>query len=148
MFVGATLAASFANEFKSETFVQVRADSSAKTEFLAKFAEILDAYYDSGRSVCDTTKEDYRTLIELYALLTDQEKSEVNATVYAKAGEYTIGDIMNEMIRIHYMKQDVSGAPKQKLDQSTTIIVAVVVSIVGMSGISVLYILKQDNYIE
>ena len=148
MFAVISLAASFANELKSESYIEVRADSSAKEGFLTKFAEILDSYYDSGRTVCDTTKEDYRVLVELYSRLSDQEKVEVNATKYEKAGNYTIGDLMNEIIRIHYMKEDTSGAPKQKLDQSTTIIVSVVVSIVGMSGISVLYILKQDNYIE
>ena len=37
---------------------------------------------------------------------------------------------------------------KKKLDQTTTIIIASVVSIVGMSAISVLFILKNNKYIE
>lgn len=148
MFTGAILVSSFTTTETHETYLQVKADSSAKQAFLDRFTEILDGYYDNGKSVCDVKRSEYLELVDLYSQLSKEEREEVNQMPYEKAGDYTIEDLMNEIIRIHYGTKETSGAPKQKLDQSTTIIIAVVVSIVGMSGISVLFILKKDNYIE
>ena len=145
LFLSFSMALILPSGISNSDYVQLRADSTAKEEFINKLEAIINSH-----SVCDTTKEECDELIQLYANLTAKEKAEVNAMTFTEKGkQYTYEQAMKEIIRIYYSgSTDSSGAPKQKLDQSTTIIIAVVVSIFGMSAISVLFILKNNKYIE
>lgn len=148
MFLSVSVVASSFSYSNNQNYAQIRADSSSKQAFLDKFKEIRDAQEASGKTICDTTKEEYKVLIELYSALSESERIEVGAIHDEYETKVTIGEMMKEIIRIHYTNNGVQEAPKQKLDQSTTIIIAVVVSIFGMSAISVLYILRNNKYIE
>lgn len=133
--------------FPTSNVVEVRA-SAEEDAFLARFREIRTAQENSKQSICDTTRDEYNELMTLYLAMTEAERNEVNAMMDEYETDATIGSMMKELVRIFYRNNGSNEAPKPKLDQSTTIIIAVVVSIFGMSAISVLYILKKDRYIE
>ena len=132
----------------NQNFVQIRADSPELDAFLARFNEIRTQQNSSGKTICDTTKEEYEELVNLYSALSKEEQNQVNSMPDTYETDTTIGTMMKEIIRIHYRNGGSNEAPKAKLDQSTTIIIAAVVSIFGMSAISVLFILKNNKYIE
>lgn len=139
MFI-APVATSFVSG-SNNTYIAAHADSDAVNAFLTRFNEIRAGQ----ESICNTTKDEYNELIALYSALTQEEREEVNAMM---DGDYTIGEEMKEIIRLYFSPQSISEAPKPKLDQKTTIIIASVVSIVGMSAISVLFILRNNKFIE
>lgn len=142
MFI-APVATSFVSD-SNNTYVAVHAYSDAINAFLTRFNEIRE----EQQSICDTTKDQYNELIALYSALSQDEKEEVNAMIDANDHNYTIGEQMKEIIRLYFSPQSISEAPKPKLDQKTTIVIACVVSIVGMSAISVLFILRNNKFIE
>lgn len=142
MFI-APVAASFVNG-SNNTYVAAHAYSDAVNAFLHRFNEIREGQ----KSICETTKDQYNELIALYSALTQEEKEEVNAMIDEHDPDYTIGEEMKEIVRLYFSPQSISEAPKPKLDQKTTIIIASVVSIVGMSAISVLFILRNNKFIE
>ncbi len=142
MFI-APVATSFVGD-SNNSYVAVHAYSDAINAFLTRFNEIRE----EQQSICDTTKDQYNELIALYSALSQDEKEEVNAMIDANDHNYTIGEQMKEIIRLYFSPQSISEAPKPKLDQKTTIVIACVVSIVGMSAISVLFILRNNKLIE
>ena len=148
MFIGVSFAIPTYASQSNQNYVQIRADSAAVDAFLARFREIRTVQNTAGKTICDTTKAEYEELVNLYAALTKEEQNQVNQLADEYVTDATVGSMMKEIIRIHYTNGGSNEAPKEKLDQSTTIIIAVVVSIFGMSAISVLFILKRDNYIE
>ena len=146
MFI-APVATSFVSG-SNNTYIAAHADSDAVNAFLTRFNEIREEQHNSGKGICDTTKEQYNELIALYSALSQDEKEEVNAIKDTYDPDYTIGEEMKEIVRLYFSPQSISEAPKPKLDQKTTIIIASVVSIVGMSAISVLFILRNNKFIE
>jgi len=148
MFI-APVATSFVSGSNS-TYIAAHADSDAVNAFLTRFNEIREEQHNSDpeKGVCGTTKEQYNELIALYSALSQDEKEEVNAIKDTYDPDYTIGEEMKEIVRLYFSPQSISEAPKPKLDQKTTIIIASVVSIVGMSAISVLFILRNNKFIE
>ena len=146
----APITSSFASA-SNDNYAIVLATQEAKDQFVAKFTEIRTNQRNEGRSVCDTTKEEYEELVAYYYDLTKEEKAEVNEMqdpTNIEGEDYTIGDVMKEIVRLFYTPQTPNSVNKKKLDQKTTIIISVVVSIIGMSAISVLFILKNNKYIE
>ena len=83
----------------NDNYVAVVATPEAKADFLAKFNEIRTNQHNNGRSVCDTTKEEYEELVTYYYDLSKQEKAEVNAINDPYDEDYTIGDVMKEIVR-------------------------------------------------
>lgn len=148
LFMGVSFGVVAARAATNQNFLQIRADSPELTAFLTRFNEIRTQQNANGKTICDTTKEEYQELVNLYASLTKAEQTSVNQMHDQFETNITIGDMMKEIIRIHYTNGGSNEAPKAKLDQSTTIIIAAVVSIFGMSAISVLFILKNNKYIE
>ena len=148
MFMGVSFATVAGAVSFNQNVVMVRASSTEVDAFLNRFRAIRTQQNSEGKTICDTTKEEYEELVNLYSALSKEEQTEVNLLVDEYVADSTIGSMMKEIIRIHYTNGGTNEAPKEKLDQSTTIIIAVVVSIFGMSAISVLFILKKDNYIE
>ena len=123
-----------------------RENSPAVDNFLDYWVNVFRAKYPS--SVCDVTREDFDLLMEQYDLLNTSEKEIVNATKDTHQPEYTIGEVIKTIVDYVYPNKKSSEDSKKKLNQSKTIIIAVVVSIFGMSAISVLYILKKDKVIK
>lgn len=117
-------------------------------------AEFIDFWTNDFRSdhgiksICDKTKEEYEDMMSKYNQLDNLNKSVVNETNDPYEPEYTIGHMIKQLVNHFYPSNKKVEENKSKLDQSTTIIIAVVVSIFGMSAISVLYILKKDKVIE
>ena len=142
MFI-APVATSFATGLNN-AYIAAHADSDAVNAFLTRFKEIRAGQ----ENICYTTKDEYNELIALYSALSQDEKEEVNAIKDTYDPDYTIGEEMKEIVRLYFSPQSISEAPKPKLDQKTTIIIASVVSIVGMSAISVLFILRNNKFIE
>ena len=126
--------------------VILRENSPAVNNFLNYWENVFRAKYPG--SVCDVTREDFDLLMEQYDPLTDSEKEIVNATKDTHQPEYTIGEVIKTIVNYVYPNKKSSEDNKKKLNQSKTIIIAVVVSIFGMSAISVLYILKKDKVIK
>ena len=100
-----------------------------------------------GVKACDITKENYLIMMEKFNELTSQEQAEVKAENDLESG-YTIGDVIKVLVNKYYPNKESVKEDKPKLDQRSIIILASVISIVGMTAISVLYILKNKKIIK
>ncbi len=100
-----------------------------------------------GVRACDISKEKYLEMMDRYLDLTKDEQAEVNIVNDLEEG-YTIGDVIKTLVNKYYPNQQSIKDEKPKLDQRSIIIIASVISIVGMSAISVLYILKNRKLIK
>ncbi len=120
--------------------------SETSDQFLDYWENTFRAKYPD--SVCEASYEDYVALINLYSSLSTQDKDVVNATKDSRDEQYTVGYMIQQLVNKYYPNNKKHEQNKSKLDQKTTIIIAVVVSIFGMSAISVLYILKNNKYIK
>ncbi len=117
-------------------------------EFLETYRTIRETQHSESRSICNTTKAEYDSILEKFNGLSQENKRIAKETKDNIQPEYTIGQVINELVRIFYANPVNTSSSKPKLDKSTTIIIAVVVSIFGMSAISVLFILKKDEVIK
>ena len=99
-------------------------------------------------AVCDITKEAYEEMMSIYRKLTDADKAIVNSTKDALEDQYTIAQIIQTLVNKYYPNNQKMKEEKQKLDQSSIIIIATVVALVGATAISVLYILKNNKVIK
>ena len=98
--------------------------------------------------VCDIPYDDYKKMYEQYSELSKEDREIVNATSDKREPEYTIGKIIQTLVNKFYPNTKKVMAEKQKLDQSTIIIIATVVALVGATAISVLYLLKNNKVIK
>lgn len=99
------------------------------------------------KEICDITKPEFQEIYALYINLSKQEKEYVNAEPDVEEG-YTIGQVIRTLITRLYPNNSKVREEKQKLDQSSIIIIATVVALVGATAISVLYILKNNKVIK
>ena len=145
LFVGAfTVAHALSNT--NSRVVEVRASESEEwTNFMNKYNAERAAHSDS---VCDIPKDACDEILALYNKLSAEEKLSLNSIKDSLDDSFTIGQAINELLKKYYPSKEESDRPTDKISQSTAIIIVVVVSIVGMSAISVLYILKKDKVIE
>ena len=141
----APLMINFVSSSSNVSYTEVRAESASQADFLTKFDEIF-----ANKSICDATREEYDEIIGIYSNLSNEDRATVNQIErQSPDGEtYKIEDAMKELVRMFYTSPSGAVNNKKKLNQTTTIIIASVVSIVGMSAISVLFILKNNKYIE
>ncbi len=118
-------------------------------DFMSEYTTIRNAQADDNRpSACDANKEEYDQIMEIYDKLNQNDRQKAVNTPDPIQENYTIGQYINEIVRKFYTPAVSNSASKPKLNQSTTIIIAVVVSIFGMSAISVLYIMKNNKVID
>ena len=145
LFVGASLVASN-NYFKvAENVVEVKAATSqAYDDFIAKYDQIR---VDYPESICNISKTECDELLGLYNQLSAEEKLDLNEY---KCGDdtFSAAQAITELKKKFYPDKEERDNKGEKISQSTAIIIVVVVSIFGMSAISVLYILKKDKVIE
>lgn len=145
LFVGAfTVSHSLSNA--NSGVVEVKAAESEEwTNFMNTYTAEREAH--SG-SVCDIPKDACDEILAFYNKLSAEEKLSLNSIKDSIDDSFTIGQAINELLKKYYPSKEESDRPTDKISQSTAIIIVVVVSIVGMSAISVLYILKKDKVIE
>ena len=144
-FCGVFAVKSVSGSFDDE-IVMVSANNSAEADYFINV--VWTNFRETHQDICNVSYEDYYALMNEYKALSDEDLVVVNATKDPLQPEYTIGQVVAELVRTHYQIQSSNQNIQQKLDQSTTITIAVVVSIFGMSAISVLYILKNKKYID
>ena len=112
--------------------------------FLDYWAEFRKAH----PAVCDISKKDYEEMYRIYSSLEKEEKEYINAQPDGFEEGYTIGQVIKTLVNKYYPNQQKVREEKQKLDQSSIIVIATVVALVGATAISVLYILKNQKVIK
>ena len=84
----------------------------------------------------------------VYSSLDQSEKEYINAQADGYEEGYTIGQVIRTLVNKYYPNKEKVKEEKQKLDQSSIIVIATVVALVGATAISVLYILKNQKVIK
>lgn len=146
MFVGVSLAASNNSFNYAENIVEVKAATSEDyNNFINEYVRLREKY---PNSICDITYSECNYLLELYSKLSIEEKSDLSE--YNRDGKdtFSAAQAIAELKKKYYPDKEERDNKGEKISQSTAIIIVVVVSIFGMSAISVLYILKKDKVIE
>ena len=105
-------------------------------------------FREHNPEVCEIPYEAYHEMYERYIALSKEDREVVNSTIDTREPDYTIGAIIKTLVNKFYPNTNSTKQEKQKLDQSTVIIIATVVALVGASAISVLYILKNNKVIK
>ena len=119
--------------------------SAASDSFIAYWE---DDFRVNNPAVCDISYDAYKPMYTRYLELSKEDREVVNATKDKLEPEYTIGAIIRTLVNKFYPNNRKVQQDKQKLDQSTIIIIATVVALVGASSISILYILKNNKVIK
>ena len=97
--------------------------------------------------VCDITYVSFKSMYSRYSLLDKDSKNIVNNTPDYEEG-YTIRNSIETLIDRFASVQQANNTNKRTLDQSSSIIVIVVVAVFGMSTICVFFVLKNGNIIQ
>lgn len=115
-------------------------------------AEFIDYWENDFRKdevpVCEITQKDYQDMMSVYKTLSDADKEIVNAHEDSRDKGYTVKQIIQTLVNKYYPNNQKMKEEKQKLNQSSIIIIATVVALVGATAISVLYILKNNKVIK
>ena len=126
---------------KSPSFALVRSEYTAE-DFLSFWANFRESH-----EVCDITKEQYEEIYSNYSKLSNSDKVIVNNSDDKDEG-YKIGDVIRMLNNKYYPSTSKMKNEKKKLDQSSVIVIASVVALVGATAISVLFILKNNKVIK
>ena len=97
--------------------------------------------------ICDITYDSYKEMYSKYVALTKEDRQTVNSTPDYEEG-YTIEDSIKELIRIHANHVSQKDTERRTLNQSSTIIIIVVIAVFGMSTICVFFVLKNNKIIK
>ena len=145
LFAGVSIIATN-NAFNSDNnVIEVKAATSVDYD---NFIEAYDQFrIKYPESICDISKEDCDELLGLYNKLSAEEKLDLNEYKYGE-DNFSAAQAITELKKKYYPDKEERDNKGEKISQSTAIIIVVVVSIFGMSAISVLYILKKDKVIE
>ena len=65
LFIGVSFGVVAVNATNNQNFLQIRADSPELTAFLTRFNEIRTQQNANGKTICDTTKEEYEEMMNL-----------------------------------------------------------------------------------
>ena len=98
--------------------------------------------------VCEISRTDYQEMITIYKGLSEEDKELVNIHEDSRDEGYTIKQIIQTLVNKYYPNNSKIKESKPKLDQSSIIIIATIVALVGATAISVLYILKNNKVIK
>lgn len=131
----------FATKTPSFSFINRSSESDSFLTYWVQFRS-------ENPEVCDISETAFRTMYyEHYLLLSTEDRAIVNASNDVDEG-YTIGQVIQSLVNKYYPNHNKVKEEKQKLEQSSIIIIATVVALVGASAISVLYILKNNKVIK
>ena len=98
-------------------------------------------------AICDITKEQFNDMYyNHYTVLTSEDRAAVNATADYESG-YTIKNSIDQLASM-FNKSKSNINTKSNLDQPTSIIIVVSISIFGFSTISIFFIFKQKKFIQ
>lgn len=144
--------------------VSCSSKQAKNTQFALKYPEItrisrgqkLDQFITywnedfrvNNPKVCDITYDAYAPMYERYQELSKDERATLNETPDILEPEYTIGEVVKTLVAKFYPNNKKAKVEKKKLDQSSIIIIAVVVALVGATSISILFILRNNKVIE
>ena len=138
------------NSVKTESFVSkshsfaLRSITPEAQAFLDYWVEFRTAHED----VCDITQEAFSEMyFNHYLLLNESDRQEVLTHDDVEEG-YTIKQIIESLKNKYYPNNKKVKEEKQKLNQSSIIVIASVVALVGATAISVLFILKNNKVIK
>lgn len=112
------------------------------------FLDYWASFREAHPAVCDITKEEFKEMYIVYMGLSQEEKDYVNAQADGVEEGYTIGQVIRTLVNKYYPNHNKVKEEKQKLDQSSIIVIATVVALVGATAISILYILKNQKVIK
>ena len=136
------------NTVKTETFVAKSPSFSlVRSEYTAQDFLAFWANFRQSHEVCDITKEQYQEIYNNYSKLSHEDKEIVNNSDDKDEG-YKIGDVIRMLVNKYYPSTTKMKNEKKKLDQSSVIVIASVVALVGATAISVLFILKNNKVIK
>ena len=119
---------------------------SSQSEAFIEYWE--NDFREHNPAVCDITYEAYKEMYNRYLSLSESDRAIVNSTVDTREPDYTIGQIIKTLVNRFYPNNQKMQNEKSKLDQSTIIVIATVIALVGATAISILYILKNKKVIE
>lgn len=138
------------NTVKTESFVSKSASfslvsrSNAAEDFLAYWL----VFREENPEVCEIDKAAFDEMYYgHYLLLSEEDRKIVIAAKDVDEG-YTIGQVIQGLINTFFPNHNKVKEEKQKLDQSSIIVIATVVALVGATAISVLFILKNNKVIK
>ena len=95
-------------------------------------------------NICDISKTTYQDVYFLYKNLSQEDLNVVNATT-DKAG-VKISDSMKELVKLF---SDSSGSQKtDEWNQTGAITLIIIVAVIGMTSITIFYLLKTKNIIK
>ena len=97
--------------------------------------------------ICDISYDSYAEMYSKYVVLSKEDRKVVNSTPDYEDG-YTIEDSIKELIRIHANHASQKDTERRTLNQSSTIIIIVVIAVFGMSTICVFFVLKNNKIIK
>ena len=106
-----------------------------------------DVFRKPDIPVCDISREAYFEMYAKYIELNKEERAYVNAQPDIDE-DYTIGDVIKTLTQKYYPNSNKTKNEKKKLDQSSIIVIAVVVALVGATSISILFILRNQKVIK
>ena len=132
--------------FESKTPVFSYVSRSAESDAFVDYWE--NDFRANNPSVCDIPSEAYQEMYSRYSQLSKADKEIINEIPDQREPDYTIGGIIKYLVTRYYPNTQKVKAEKKKLDQSTIIIIATVVALVGATAISVLYMLKNEKVIR
>ena len=147
MFISASTFAIASNYSQNSIVIAEAVEEATVQQFLEVYNAVRNAHQGKG-GICETTREEYEQIMEIYQKLSANNRENVKNMDDPIESEYKIGHMLEVLVSMYSSSRTNSGERKEKLTQSTAIIIVVVVSIVGMSAISTLFILKKDNLIE
>lgn len=139
------------NTVKTPVF-DCKTPAISRTYRSAESDEFLNYWENDFRvnnpSVCDISYDAYLEMYEKYVALSKEDREIINEIPDKLEPDYTIGKIVKYLVTRYYPNTQKIKAEKKKLDQSTIIIIATVVALVGATAISVLYMLKNQKVIR
>ena len=138
------------NTVKTETFV-AKSPSFAIVRTSPEAQSFLDYWVEfrtANPEVCEMTREVFNEMYyQHYLQLSEEQRKEVVDSPDVDEG-YTIGNVISALVNTFYPNNAKVKEEKKKLDQSSIIVIASVVALVGATAISVLYILKNNKVIK
>lgn len=138
------------NTVKTKSFVTKSASfslvsrSNASEDFLAYWL----VFREENPEVCEIDEATFKDMYFNHFLLLEEEDRKIVLAAKDVDESYTIGQVIQGLVNTYYPNHNKVKEEKQKLDQSSIIVIATVVALVGATAISVLFILKNNKVIK
>ena len=112
------------------------------------FTSYWETFRETHPAVCDITFEEFKEMYSHYLALSKEDRAIVDGMKDPKENDYTIGSIIRTLVNKFYPNNSKIKTEKEKLNQSTIIVIATIVALVGATSISILYILKNNTVLK